>query len=238
MILRLLNSKCPVCLQYPTYIYIYHIYIYRSYIYIYIIYIYVYVIYTHDIIYIYIWLYVYILYIYIYSILYIVVRPRPHPRAARKHQDVCRPADMCDSQPKTCGFHQKTNPIYILHSQTYDICICNYIVMYIYICICVCIYIYILILDVYCILYIYNYIYIYVHYQTFYGVMCWYILGYIYIYHSIQPVCYVELSKEGNLHLTDDGVEWHSWLQAKPYLLGFESYLSGDEGVTTHIGDY
>jgi len=47
----------------------------------------------------------------------------------------------------------------------------------------------------------------------------------------------VELSKEGNLHLTDDGVQWHSWLQAKPYLLGLESYLSGDEGVTTHISD-
>ena len=59
----------------------------------------------------------------------------------------------------------------------------------------------------------------------------------VYIYHSIQPVCYVELSKEGNLHLTDDGVQWHSWLQAKPYLLGLESYLSGDEGVTTHIRD-
>ena len=88
----------------------------------------------------------------------------------------------------------------------------------------------------YTVYYIYNYIYI----CTLPNILWGYVLVYtgVYIYHSIQPVCYVELSKEGNLHLTDDGVEWHSCLQAKPYLLGFESYLSGDEGVTTHIGDY
>jgi hypothetical protein len=153
VILRLLNSKRPVWAQYPIYIYIhiYIIYIYRSYIYT--SYIYTYMLYTHMISYRYIYMIICI-HIYIYSILYIVVRPTPHPRAARKHQDVCRPADMCDSQPKTCGFHQKTNPIYILHSQTYDICICNCILwyMYIYICICVCIYIY---------MYVYVYIYMY-----------------------------------------------------------------------------
>ena len=93
--------------------------------------------------------------------------------------------------------------------------------MYIYVCV-----------NIGCILYT-TYMYIAKHFRGLCAGKYW---G-IYIYHSIQPVCYVELSKEGNLHLTDDGVEWHSWLQAKPYLLGFESYLSGDEGVTTHISD-
>ena len=100
-----------------------------------------------------------------------------------------------------------------------------YMCMYIYICMCMYIYICI---NIGCILYT-TYMYITKHFMG----LCAGIYWGIYIYHSILPVCYVELSKEGNLHLTDDGVEWHSWLQAKPYLLGFESSLSGDEGVTT-----
>ena len=142
--------------------------------------------YTHMISYrdIYIYDYMYTYYIYIYSILYIVVRPTPHPRAARKHQDVCRPADMCDSQPKTCGFHQKTNPIYILHSQTYDIC------TYIYICICVCIYIYVCVciyicINIGCILYT-TYMYITKHFMGLCAGIYWGI--YIYIIVSYQYV--------------------------------------------------
>ena len=100
--------------------------------------------------------------------------------------------------------------------------------MYIYIYINVFMYIYICI-NIGCILYT-TYMYITKHFMG----LCAGIYWGIYIYHSIQSVCFVELSKEGNLHLTDDGVEWHSWLQTKPYLLGLESYLSGEE-LTSHI---
>ena len=106
---------------------------------------------------------------------------------------------MCDSQPKTCGFHQKTNPIYILHSQTYDICICNcilwymyiyiymYMCMYIYIYMYVYVYIYVLILDVYCILHIctlQNILWGYVLVYT--GVYIYIIVSYQYVMWNCQ----------------------------------------------------